>query len=31
MRSLGLPVVVPELIGAWLRRRGIVPDWTVTR
>lgn len=27
MRAAGLPVVVPELIGAWLRRQGIHPDW----
>ena len=30
LRSRGLPVVVPELIGAWLRRQGIRPDWTTS-
>ena len=28
LHALGLPAPVPEFAAAWLRRRGIRPDWT---
>jgi hypothetical protein len=28
LHALGLPAAVPEFAAAWLRRRGIHPDWT---
>ncbi len=29
LHSRGLPAAVPEFPAAWLRRRGIRPDWTI--
>ena len=28
LHAAGLPAAVPEFPAAWLRRRGIYPDWT---
>lgn len=30
LHSLDLPAPVPEFPAAWLRRRGIYPDWVMT-
>jgi hypothetical protein len=27
LHALGLPAAVPEFPAAWLRRRGVRPDW----
>jgi hypothetical protein len=29
LHALGLPAPAPEFAAAWLRRRGIRPDWTI--
>jgi hypothetical protein len=29
LHALCLPAAVPEFAAAWLRRRGVLPDWTI--